>query len=205
MTKNLLLIFTRNPEFGRVKTRLATTVGPKAALEIYKFLLTHTHKVTAPVKAEKHVYYSENISEDDLWKPPTYKKKLQKGPHLGARMQHAFKQGFKEGFSNIIVIGSDMYHISSEEIDQAFKTLEAHDFVIGPAQDGGYYLLGMRKMFPPLFKNKAWGTPTVLKDTLTDLDTKNTYLLPEKNDVDYYEDIAGIPVFESIIKTHTEI
>ncbi|WP_034918735.1 TIGR04282 family arsenosugar biosynthesis glycosyltransferase [Gillisia sp. CAL575] len=194
--KNLLLIFTRNPELGKVKTRLAKDVGDQTALDIYKFLLDHTVSITENLPITKEVYYSEKIHENDIWDPSIYKKKQQVGAGLGERMEHAFATGFKNGFSNIIIIGSDMYDITAEELMEAFKKLDSTDFAIGPAEDGGYYLLGMRKLKPAIFANKEWGTNTVLKDTLQDLNNESTVLLEVKNDVDYFSDIKEHIAFQ---------
>lgn len=200
LKKNLLLILTRNPELGKCKTRLAATVGEKAALEIYKFLLDRTVTFTKDLQVEKWVCYSEEIWENDIWDNKVYRKKLQTGIDLGERMLNAFKDGFRAGFGQIIVIGSDMYHLTQEELEKAFSQLYDHDYVVGPAEDGGYYLLGMKRLNEKLFENKTWGTDTVLSDTLNDLTTENLALLAEKNDVDYYEDIKDIKAFEPFLK-----
>lgn len=198
--KNLLLIFTRNPELGKVKTRLAKDVGDENALEIYKILLNHTHKVTETLNVVKQVWYSKAIKEEDLWGNGEYEKHLQLGNDLGARMQLAFQKGFQSGYKNIIVIGSDLYDINTEEIREAFVALEKHDTVIGPAEDGGYYLLGLTEMIPEIFENKPWGTDTVLQKTLKDLSKQPYELLDEKNDVDYWSDIEDIPIFQEVLK-----
>ena len=197
---NLLLIFTRNPELGKCKTRLAATVGDQAALDIYNFLLQHTAKVTSQLSCDKAVYYSEEIWQDDVWDANTYEKKLQEGSDLGEKMINAFKEGFAAGYKNIIVIGSDLYDIHPEDLNHAFEQLGEHDFVVGPAEDGGYYLLGMNKLLPALFTNKKWGTDDVLQSTLQDLQKETYFLLEEKNDVDYFEDIKDIPAFDPFIK-----
>lgn len=197
---NLLLIFTRNPELGKCKTRLAAKVGDTAALEIYKFLLSHTVSFTRKLKAEKHVFYSEAIWKNDLWDNHIYQKKLQNGVDLGVRMQNAFQDGFNSGFEKIIIIGSDMYDLSQEDMEKAFAKLEDHDYVIGPAEDGGYYLLGMTNFKKELFENKVWGTNTVLSHTLDDVKTENHFLLEAKNDVDLYEDIKDIEAFQPYLK-----
>lgn len=198
---NLLLIFTRNPELGKCKTRLAATTGDKIALEIYKFLLEHTVAITRNLKAEKYVYYSEEIWEDDVWDSKLYTKKLQEGIDLGERMKNAFNEGFKSGFERIIIIGSDMYDLSHEDLNSAFEKLNHHDVIVGPAQDGGYYLLGLKSNQNELFSNKAWGTGTVLKHTLEDLNEANYSLIDERNDVDVFEDIKDIKVFQHFFKT----
>lgn len=194
------MILTRNPELGKCKTRLAATVGDKAALDIYKFLLQHTVNLTQDLAVEKWVFYSEEIWQDDMWDNAIYGKHLQVGPDLGERMLNAFQKGFEAGFERVIVIGSDMYHLSQSDLEAAFDQLEKHDYVIGPAEDGGYYLLGMKNVVPKLFKNKNWGTNSVLSDTLNDLKTEDVALLPERNDVDYYEDIKNIGAFAPFLK-----
>lgn len=193
MSKNLLLIFTRNPELGKAKTRLAKTVGNETALEIYKFLLQKTQSESAKVNADKAVYYSVKIRENDIWDAKIYQKHQQKGEDLGVRMQNAFKNGFNAGYQKIIIIGSDLYDLSSKNIDEAFLQLNKNDVVLGPATDGGYYLLGMKKLHRKVFQNKEWGTETVRKDTLLNLKNKKVKLLAFKNDIDVYEDIIDIP------------
>lgn len=198
--KNLLLIFTRNPELGKVKTRLAEDVGDQAAFDIYNFLLQHTVSVTKNLNVTKEVHYSEKAEPEDIWDNKIYHKKLQQGNELGSRMQHAFEEGFKNGFKNIIIIGSDLYDLAQEDLEAAFEALEHNEVVIGPAEDGGYYLLGMKKSEPQLFKNKNWGTPTVLSDTLKDLQGKNIGLLPPKNDIDNFNDLKGQKIFQQFIQ-----
>ena len=199
-TENLLLIFTRNPELGRCKTRLAAAVGKGTALEIYKFLLEHTVKISSELDVQKEVYYSEEIWENDIWDNDIYSKKLQTGIDLGERMANAFKAGFKAGYKKIIIIGSDMYDLSQVDLQGAFETLEKADYVVGPAIDGGYYLLGMKTFKEDLFIDKAWGTGNVLKDTLKNLEEERFELLAERNDVDYFEDIKDVPAFQKFFK-----
>ncbi|WP_067034421.1 TIGR04282 family arsenosugar biosynthesis glycosyltransferase [Allomuricauda sp. CP2A] len=200
MNNSLLLILTRNPELGRCKTRLAAKVGDEAALDIYKFLLNHTVSFTKDLNVEKWVYYSESIWENDIWDRNNYQKKLQIGNDLGERMLNAFQEGFNSGFEKIIIIGSDMYHLSQADLEEAFLRLEEHDYVVGPAEDGGYYLLGMKSLKKEVFQNKSWGTDTVLSDTLKDLQSGSIFMLPERNDVDYYEDIKNIEAFQPFLK-----
>ncbi|WP_421813034.1 TIGR04282 family arsenosugar biosynthesis glycosyltransferase [Flagellimonas sp.] len=200
MSKNLLLILTRNPELGKCKTRLAAKVGDKSALDIYKFLLDHTVSFTKNLKVEKWVYYSESIWENDIWDNKVYQKKLQKGKDLGERMMNAFREGFQAGFENIIVIGSDMFHLNQSDLEEAFSKFKDHNYVVGPAEDGGYYLLGMKSIKTELFQNKNWGTDTVLQDTLSDIKNEKVALMDEKNDVDYYKDIKDVKAFAPFLK-----
>ncbi|WP_034886750.1 TIGR04282 family arsenosugar biosynthesis glycosyltransferase [Gillisia sp. Hel_I_29] len=199
-SKNLLLIFTRNPELGKVKTRLAKDVGDETALEIYKFLIEHTVNVTKDLSVEKEVHYSVKIRENDLWDNTIFSKKLQQGEDLGERMQYAFEQGFKAGYQNIIIIGSDLYDLNKQDIEEAIVDLQEYDAVVGPAEDGGYYLLGMNFLTSQVFKNKNWGTDSVLQDTLKDLKYKNVKLLEPRNDVDYLEDIQDVAIFQKFLK-----
>ncbi len=196
----LLLIFTRNPKLGKCKTRLAETIGDQAALDIYMILLRHTAEITKDLNCSKEVHYSEEVSENDLWDKGNYAKQLQEGNDLGERMYNAFKSGFQKGYKKIIIIGSDIYDLNSETIDEAFAEMENVDFVIGPAADGGYYLIGMKTLNNDIFLNKNWGTETVLEDTLNNLNHKKVILLQIKNDIDVYEDLKDIDVFQSFVK-----
>lgn len=200
MPKNLLLVFTRNPELGKVKTRLAKTVGNATALKIYTFLLKRTRDIAIKVSADKAVYYSVKVRENDIWDASIFQKHQQVGEDLGIRMLHAFKNGFKAGYEKVIIIGSDLYDLTSETIENAIIALENNEVVIGPAEDGGYYLLGMNSLEEKIFKNKDWGTETVRKDTLEDLKDKKVFLLGELNDVDIFEDIEHHPAFQTFLK-----
>ena len=200
MPKKLLLVFTRNPELGKVKTRLAKKVGAETALKIYTFLLERTRDIAAKVASDKAVYYSVKIRENDIWDATIFQKHQQFGEDLGLRMLHAFKNGFKAGYEKVIIIGSDLYDLTSETIENAIIALENNEVVIGPAEDGGYYLLGMNSLEEKIFKNKDWGTETVRKDTLEDLRDKKVFLLGELNDVDVFEDIEHHPAFQTFLK-----
>ncbi|WP_298782489.1 TIGR04282 family arsenosugar biosynthesis glycosyltransferase [uncultured Polaribacter sp.] len=200
MSKNLLLIFTRNPELGKAKTRLAKTVGDETALEIYKFLLKKTRDISAKVASDKAVYYSVKVRENDIWDPKIYQKHQQIGEDLGIRMRNAFENGFKASYDKVMIIGSDLFDLTSEIIDDAFHQLENNDVVLGPAEDGGYYLLGMKSLEEKIFKNKDWGTATVRAKTLLDLKDKKVHLLKELNDVDVFEDIKDHHAFQQFLK-----
>ena len=200
-SKKALIIFTRNPELGKVKTRLAATVGNEAALEIYKFLVSHVVEVSGNIEVDKYVFYSENIQENDAWDNSVFRKKLQQGDDLGLRMNNAFEQLFKMNYEKVVIAGSDVYELTSEDIKDSFTALETDDFVIGPAKDGGYYLLGMKQLNSAVFRNKNWGTSTVFKDTMEDLKNEKVSLLAVKSDVDVYEDIENVAIFQQFLKS----
>ena len=198
-TNELLIIFTKNPEAGKVKTRLAKDLGNDQALEVYNFLLEHTHKITAKLPINKEAYYSSHIPESDLWSEGDFEKRLQIEGDLGEKMEAAFKEGFRNGYQKIIIIGTDMYDISTEEIKKAFEELENHEYVIGPAEDGGYYLLGMKSLNSELFQNKEWSTSSVFEDSVKDMQDKKVKILPIKNDIDVLDDIKDHPAFKKFI------
>ncbi len=202
--KNALMIFTRNPELGKVKTRLAVTVGDQSALDIYTFLLKHTATVTEKLEVDKYVFYSEKIRTNDLWDEQIYRKKAQQGTDLGARMEQAFTDLFQAGYEKVIIIGSDMYDLDQNDLEQAFNALEASEVVIGPAKDGGYYLLGMKQLMPALFQHKNWGTDTVLQDTLEDLKEVVVTQLEARNDIDYFSDIRHIEALQHLLPEHLD-
>ena len=201
-SKKALIIFTRNPELGKCKTRLAKTVGDESALDIYKYLLKHTAVISKEIKADRYVFYSEKIIKEDLWDSNIFRKKLQKGDDLGERMLNAFSELFEMGYEKATIIGSDLLDLNSELMNDAFSILDHNDLVIGPAKDGGYYLLGMKNLYPNLFIHKDWGTSTVLKDTLTDLQNSNVHLLKELNDIDTFEDMQQYSELEKFYKIH---
>ena len=198
-TKNALIIFTRNPELGKVKTRLAAIIGNQSALEIYKLLINHTVRITSTINADKYVFYSENIEQNDEWNPAVFTKKLQNGKDLGERMKNAFNLLFKKGYQKIVIVGSDIYELDSKDIDDSFIALKKSPFVIGPAKDGGYYLLGMTQLNNKIFKNKNWGMKTVFNDTIIDLKENAVALLSKKNDIDIYDDIKNDEVFNQFL------
>ncbi len=199
MSKNLILIFTRNPELGKCKTRLSKTIGDKNALIIYKKLLKHTEKIVRQVFADKAVYYSVKVRKNDLWDDVVYQKHQQNGEDLGVRMQNAFKNSFASGYQKVLIVGSDLYDLQPKHIIKAFKSLDTNDVVLGPAEDGGYYLLGIKKLHANIFENKQWGTETVRKDTLSNLTHQKVQLLEELNDIDVFEDLKTHPKLLKII------
>ena len=193
MNKNLIIVFVRTPELGKVKTRLAKSIGDVSALTIYKLLLKHTETVLHDLSFDKVVYYSEKVEENDFWEARLFEKKRQKGADLGKRMQHAFETAFEKGYQKVLIIGSDLFDLKSIHITTAFEALENHDLTIGPSLDGGYYLLGMKELYPAVFKNKKWGTDSILGNTLKDLQQQNVKLLEALNDIDTFEDLQQQP------------
>jgi rSAM/selenodomain-associated transferase 1 len=193
MNKNLIIVFVRTPELGKVKTRLAKSIGDVSALTIYKLLLKHTATVLHDLSFDKVVYYSEKVEENDFWEARLFEKKRQKGADLGKRMQHAFETAFEKGYQKVLIIGSDLFDLKSIHITTAFDALENHDLTIGPSLDGGYYLLGMKELYPAVFKNKKWGTDSILENTLKDLQQQNVKLLEALNDIDTFEDLQQQP------------
>ena len=202
MQENLIIIFARNPKLGKVKTRLAKTIGDFAALETYKILMKHTANVVEKSNAEKIVFYSEYIDNNDVWAKIKCKKVKQSEGDLGEKMQTAFEYAFELGYKKIVIIGSDVYSLKTEHIDSAFTQLETHDVVIGPAHDGGYYLLGLNFIIPELFEQKKWGTSSVLENTLADLNELNVTLLEPLNDIDTYEDLKKEPQLLKQLNIH---
>ena len=165
---SLLIIFYRNPELGKVKTRLAASLGDEKALAIYLRLASHTKSIAGGVEVDRVVYYSDFIDTEDNWPNALFNKQIQRGDDLGKRMLNAFADGFIADYHSICIIGTDCFELTSEIITNAFQKLEKMDAVIGPASDGGYYLLGMNSLLPGVFKNKKWSADSVYAETLSD-------------------------------------
>ena len=188
--KNAIIIFVRKPELGKVKTRLAAGIGDENALKVYKELLLHTCTITKDLPLDKFAFYNELVSEADLWSKNGFNRNQQLGNTLGEKMENAFKSLFSIGYKKITIIGSDCFELDESLISKAFDQLDQYDVVIGPANDGGYYLLGMSKFYPFLFRNKKWSTDSVCSDTLKDIQEHNLscFQLPMLTDVDNEED-----------------
>jgi len=191
---DVLIIFVKNAEAGKVKTRLAKTVGNENALKVYKHLIQHTHDITARIPVDKWVFYSKTVEEFDLFEGRSYRKSRQVGEGLGDRMLAAFKEAFEAGYQRVSIIGSDCYDLNAEILTDAFRALHENEVVIGPAKDGGYYLLGMSELYADLFQNKKWSTEDVILDTMLDLKNLklNYHLLPALSDVDHEKDLGPL-------------
>jgi rSAM/selenodomain-associated transferase 1 len=197
--KNCLIIFVRNPELGKVKSRLAKGVGKQNALDIYIQLLEHTRDVVAQIECERWVGYSVAVRPNDLWDNSHFTKFKQEGNDLGLRMENAFVKAFGAGHRKVLIVGSDLYDLKPKHIQEALDALDSNELVIGPAQDGGYYLLGMKKLHPLVFRNKNWGTESVFKDTMNDLKSAKIHILEALNDIDYASDLKPYPKFAKYI------
>lgn len=189
--EQLLLIFIKNPVLGKVKTRLAKDIGMPKALEVYQYLLEHTRQITKGLTTDKAVFYSEYVDLADAWDNAYYQKFAQQGSGLGERMNNAFRLGFEQGYQSMVIIGSDCIEINQEIIEEAFNALKTNDFVIGPAKDGGYYLLGMNKLYTKVFVNKTWSTSGVFAATMQDFTDigASVHLLPKLSDIDTVADL----------------
>jgi rSAM/selenodomain-associated transferase 1 len=194
-TDKLLMVFAKNLQRGRVKTRLAKTVGDERALEIYKILLDHTHAIVKKGNFDKAIFYSDYIDESDMWNKAKFGQFVQEGSDLGERMLSAFKQAFSKHYKSVVIIGSDCLDLNEHIISDAFDYLENSETVIGPAKDGGYYLLGMRTLYKELFINKQWSTENVLADTLLEIAKLDVSirLLPTLSDIDEEKDLKMYP------------
>lgn len=185
---NAIIIFIKNPVAGKAKTRLAKDVGDETALTIYKSLLNYTRVTSLLVDAKRYLFYGGEILDDE-WDEAQFIKKLQSGGDLGARMSNAFIDVL-QNHNKVLIIGSDCPQLDLLTISEAYQSLDHHDFVIGPSEDGGYYLLGMKELNADVFNDISWSTDTVCNQTIDKIKASNkTYdLLKKLSDVDYKED-----------------
>lgn len=192
--KNHLIIFARNPQLGKIKTRLAESVGDKNALKVYLHLLEHTAHVVGKVSCVKHVYYDSFIEKDDIFPEENFHKNIQVGDDLGLKMYNSIKDVFGQWAEKVLIIGTDCFELDNSVIEEAFSKLDDFDAVVGPALDGGYYLLGIKQLKKEYFINKSWSKENVLLDTLLDFKSLGLsyHLLPQLNDVDIREDLGDL-------------
>jgi len=198
--ENALIIFVRNLEKGKVKKRLAKSIGEDKSLEVYKYLLEYTKEITVSCKFNLFVFYSDYLHINDVFDDDIYSKHLQEGNDLGERMMNAFKKVFDLGLKNICIIGSDCYDLQTATLHEAFEKLHENSVVIGPSADGGYYLLGINTFYPDLFINKNWGSSTVLDDTIDTIHKLGltSALLPRLNDIDTIDDLLQTDILTKL-------
>lgn len=200
--KNILIIITKNLVKGAVKTRLAKDIGDNAAYTINKTLIKHTQNITRPLKCDKIVWYSDYINRNDEWNNEMYQKATQSGNNLGDRMKNAFYDAFDRGYEKAVIIGTDCYQLTTGIIQEAFNTLNRTDLVFGPANDGGYYLAGMKSFFPDMFDDIQWGTNTVLQNSIRKSKHANlSYeILETLVDIDLVTDLEKLPSLKRAIE-----
>ena len=194
--KRLLVVFVKNAVLGTAKTRLAKTIGKEAAFEVYKHLMYVTEQATSGLNnCDIHVYFS---TEKDPTRWTNYTQFVQQGNDLGQRMSGAFRQGFELGYEHIVGVGSDLPDLTSEIIQKGLDQLNSNDAVFGPAEDGGYYLIGMNSMLDCIFEDKPWSTENLMDVTLDELKSKghSVGIIETLNDVDTEEDLMNSSIAE---------
>jgi rSAM/selenodomain-associated transferase 1 len=178
-----------------VKTRLAATMGDKFAAYFYRQCAEHIIQETAQLMpvVDRYLFYDAAGQEMAMrrWLGPDFHYQPQVGAHLGRRLAYAFQVAFAGEADRAVIIGTDIPDLTAGLLRQAFAALETYDTVIGPAVDGGYYLLGLREMIPELFRDIAWSTGRVLAQTKQRLDQQHLtmHLLPPLIDIDTAEDL----------------
>jgi rSAM/selenodomain-associated transferase 1 len=162
-----LIIFVKAPRLGTVKTRLAGKLGKEGAISAYMKLVEQLVNNLLGLKAVQVRYAPDDgFAEIQSWLQPGWTAALQGEGDLGERLHFAFESAFAEGFTKVVIIGSDCPYVTQGDIEQAWEALEKRDVVLGPAQDGGYWLIGLRKNQPLLFQGIPWSTDQVFAQTL---------------------------------------
>ncbi|MEX2191747.1 MAG: TIGR04282 family arsenosugar biosynthesis glycosyltransferase [Bacteroidota bacterium] len=197
MNSTALILFGRYPHPGKVKTRLAATTGDEFAADIYKACCEHIFDEFETIGGtlQRFFFYSDGSDGPlaERWPPPSYSCVPQHGRDLGERLSNASAFAFERGFHRCIITGTDVPDVSGDLIKNAIDSLETVDLVIGPARDGGYYLLGTRTHMPEVFQDIAWSCDTVLADTLRSARRlgMSSILLPELVDLDTEGDLQA--------------
>ncbi len=198
---NALLVFAKVPQAGHVKTRLTEAISPEDAASLY-----HAFLADAAIQYEQlgcavryHIapdgYDTIGSASELVPMSAGATTHVQRGADLGERMLNAFVDAFKSGFERIVVIGTDHPTLPIEFVGCAFDELETTgSLVVGPATDGGYYLLGLNELYPTLFQGMRFSHGDVFDDTLARASTLNTRLvvLPEWSDVDTPNELISL-------------
>ena len=189
MIKQKLCILAKNPILGRAKTRIGKVKGDQIALEVYKRLLTYTRDMALATNVPLAIYFDQYIEKGDFWPDNYFSKHIQAHGDLGIKMSTCFQNELKYA-EKAIIIGADCAELDPTDIQKAFSSLDRCDIVIGPASDGGYYLLAMKKFHGFLFEDMPWSQENLLEQTLDKIKSQrlSVILLDEKSDVDHWED-----------------
>jgi rSAM/selenodomain-associated transferase 1 len=196
--KAIILLFVKAPIGGQVKSRLAAEMGEETALDLYRcFVLDIVNTLDSSGYPFRILYYPhDGDSALATLLGRRHHVMPQKGKDLGTRMENAFRQIFSEGYGRAILIGSDIPDLTPAVFREALDSLENNDVVIGPAADGGYYLIGFHKrsLLPPLFHEREWSTNRVFREALEILRDASLriHLAPEWGDVDTKEDLTAL-------------
>jgi uncharacterized protein len=194
--RDLLLVFLKWPEPGLAKTRLIPALGPEVAAGVYRLLAEAGIDATRPEAGEyeRLLCFSPADAEGKIrgWLPGEATWPQPEGD-LGHRMTEAMVEGFRRGAERVAILGTDVPSVSHHTVRAAFRGLDSADLVLGPAQDGGYYLLAVKQSRPQLFSGMAWSTPEVLTATRARAEALGlcTHLLEAINDVDVMDDLAA--------------
>ena len=191
MADSRLIVLLRAPRLGTVKTRLAAALGPDAALAAYRRLLNATLRAVACLPdVELRCTPDDAVAEVSALAQPGWTVNPQGDGALGVRLQRAFADGYARGAKRLAVIGSDCPHLTAADIRAAWQALDRHDVVLGPATDGGYWLIALSALHSGLFENIDWGGPAVLQQSLDRAAslTLRVHRLRELSDVDTAED-----------------
>jgi rSAM/selenodomain-associated transferase 1 len=194
---DLLLVFLKWPEAGLAKTRLIPALGPEDAATVYRLLAEAEVRATCPEAAEydRILCFTPADAEARIqdWFPGEAVWPQPEGD-LGRRMSEAFALGFRRGAGRVAIIGTDVPSVSRDTVREAFRALDSADLVLGPAFDGGYYLLALAQPRPELFAGVAWSTPQVMAATRERAAALGlrTHLLAAMSDVDALDDLAVV-------------
>ncbi|MCA9406950.1 MAG: TIGR04282 family arsenosugar biosynthesis glycosyltransferase [Candidatus Omnitrophica bacterium] len=193
-----LIVFAREPQKGKVKTRLQQNLPAQTVLDLYKAFLMDVLNMAAQVPCGARYLYHAGAAEPILALKKSFRSKFmskrQTGTDLGQRMHRALKGAKRAGARKMMIIGTDCLMLTPTQINQAFDKLSRYDVVIGPSQDGGYYLIGLKEPDERLFKGIRWGKEEVLDKTreLCRKFGKSVALLRTKNDIDYLSDLKQL-------------
>jgi rSAM/selenodomain-associated transferase 1 len=193
---NAIIVFARLPVKGKVKTRLAKDVGTDFAASFYKVCADHTFNEILKLKEKGIVPFLFCSDENEIdgvknWSNNKFKYYSQQGNDLGERMLNAFNMVFDAGYRKIILVGTDVPGITADLMNHALDYLENYDCVVGPSEDGGYYLIGLSTVLPNLFDGIAWSTDLVFGKTVEKLENeyKSYFLMEKLIDIDTKEDL----------------
>lgn len=196
--KRIILLFVKGPVRGLVKSRLAAGLGQDSALELYRNFVLDTLETVRKTGCEFRIFFHPARTRHTVTAllGPEYQYIAQEGTDLGQRMEHAFRRAFSDGWRRAVLVGSDIPDLTADVILEAFESLKANDVVVGPAEDGGYYLIGFNDstFAPRIFSGIEWSTDRVFPETIERLKSRpvRIHFAPRWRDVDTMDDLRAL-------------
>lgn len=195
--RDAVIVFLKAPIAGEVKTRLSPRIAPASAALLYRAMVEDLlARLDRIASIDLLIHHTPESSRGAIarWLGPHRRLARQRGTDLGARMSNAFRSAFLAGYHRVVIVGSDVPELTGRIVRSGIAALIPHDVALGPAHDGGYYLIGLREPRPGLFREMRWSTRGVRTETVRRIERLGLTRaeLPPLEDIDTYASLRRL-------------